>query len=143
MKQAGVISQMWPFHIDIIQAIKDYFQEIKEKALSATRRRWEASSITIRNREPFGYRNLKSASSRFYKYTNMILTMGPEWIGCQYRSPIIWYPLDRYHCDYTLRDHNVTQDFIILKKKNGSEYYKEQVYSAYALTQLHINYLIT
>lgn len=67
--------------------------------------------------------------------------MGPEWIGFWYRTPIIWYPIDNYHSDYTLKDQDIAQAFTILKKKNGFRNYKE-VYPAYSLTQLHINYLI-
>lgn len=70
---------------------------------------------TVRRREPFGYRKFHVASSRFYKYSNMILTMGPDWIGCHYRTSTIWYPLDQYHSDYNLKDQEVTQAFTVLK----------------------------
>lgn len=73
----------------------------------------------------------------------MILTMGPDWIGCRYRTPIIWYPPDQYHGDYNLNDHEVTQAFVVLKKKNGFMNYKEEVYPTYSLTQLHLNYSLT
>lgn len=104
MKRASVIGELGPFHTYVIQARKEYFQEIKEEASPVARQRWEASNITVRNREPFGYGNFKAASSHFYKYSNMILTMGPEWTGCRYRTTIIWYPLDKYCCHYNLKN---------------------------------------
>lgn len=113
----GVVGQLGLFHINIIQLGKEYFQEIKEEALSTARQRWEASSNNIRNREPFGFRNFKAASTRLHKYSNMVLSMGPEWIRCGYRSPIIWYPPDGYHSDYNSSDHQVNQAFAMLKNK--------------------------
>jgi len=138
MKQDGIVGQLGPFHMNIIQDGKEYFQEIKEESLSTARQRWEVSNITVRNREPFGYRNFKVASSHFHKYSNMVLTMGPEWIGRRYRTPIKWYPPEKYRRDYTLKDQDVNQDFAILKKKNGFRNY-EEVYPTYSLTQLHLN----
>jgi len=142
MKPASVVGQLGLFHTNILQAGKECFQEIKEEAFSAARQRWEVSSNTVRYREPFRYRNFKIASSRFQKYSNMVLTIGPEWIGCRYRIPIIWYPPDRYRCDYNLTDQEVNQAFIVLKNKNGFRVYKEEVYPTYSLTQLHLNHLI-
>jgi len=72
----------------------------------------------------------------------MILTMGPEWIGCHYRTLIIWYPPDQYCSDYNLKDHEVTQAFAVLKRNNGFRNYKEEVYLAYSLTQWHMNYTL-
>jgi len=38
----------------------------------------------------------------------MILTLGPDWIGCRYRTQIIWYSPEQYHSDYNLKDREVT-----------------------------------
>lgn len=64
----------------------------------------------------------------------MILTLGLDWIGCHYKTPIIWYPPNQYHSDYNLNDHEVTQAFTILKQKNGFRNYNEEVYPSYYLT---------
>lgn len=77
------------------------------EALSIARQRLEVSSNTIRNREPFGYRKFKASSPCLHKYSNMVLTMGHEWIGCWYKTPILWYPLHKYHNDYNLNDKEV------------------------------------
>ena len=58
----------------------------------------------------------------------MILAIGPNWIGCDYISPIIWYPPDQCYNDYNLKDLEVTQAFTVLKTKNGFMNYKEEVY---------------
>lgn len=142
MKRIGVVGELGLFHTDIIQAGKEYFQEIKEEYLSTSTQRWEASNNTIRNREPFRFRNFKASSSRLHKHSNMILTMALEWIGCWYRSSIILYPQNSYHSDYNLMDQEVNQAFAMLKKKNGFRLYKEEVYPAYSLTRLHLNHLI-
>jgi len=82
MERTGVVGQLVPLHIDIIQASKYYFQEIKKEYLSIARHRWEASNNTIWNKKAFGFRNFKVASTHLHKYSNMVLSMGPEWIGC-------------------------------------------------------------
>lgn len=64
----------------------------------------------------------------------MVLTIGPEWVGCWYRTPITWYPPGKNHSDYNLKDQEVNQAFTVLKKKNGFRVYKEEVYPTYSLT---------
>lgn len=123
MQRANVVGKLGPLHTNIIQVGKEYFQDIKEEAFSAWRQRWEVSSNTVRNREPFGYQNFQSVSSRFYKYSNMILMMGPDWIGFRYRPAIIWYPPDQYRSDSNLKVQEVTQGFAVLKQKNGFRKY--------------------
>lgn len=56
--------------------------------------------------------------------------------------PIRWCPPYKYFIDYNLKDKEVNQVFVVLKKKNGFIFYK-QGYPAYSLTQLHLNHLIT
>jgi len=78
IKRTRVVAQLGPLHTDIIQAGKEYFQEIKEEALSVARQRWEASTNNVKNREPFWYRNFKAAYTRIHRYRNMVLSMGPD-----------------------------------------------------------------
>jgi len=111
MQQEGVVAKLGPLHTYIIQAGREYFQDIKEEALLVARQRWEASTNNVKNREPFGYKNFKAVVARLNRYNNMVLGMAPTWIGCRYRCPIIWY------YDYDLRDYHINQDFVILKTK--------------------------
>lgn len=142
MKWTSVVGQLGPLHTDIIQVGKEYFQEIKEEALSTSRQIWEAFGKNVRNKEPFGFINFKDASTFLHKYKNMVLSMGPDWVGCRYRSTIIWYPLGGCHNVYNLPYHQVNQVFAVLKQKNDFRLYKEEVYPAYSLIQLHVNHLI-
>jgi len=54
-------------------------------------------------------------------------------------NSIIWYPIDEYRCNYTLKDQDINQAFAILKNKKGFRNYKEEVYPTYSR---HLNYLI-
>jgi len=65
MRKNGVVGKLGPIHTDIIQARKEYFQDIKEEALAASKQRWEVSSNTMRSQEPFRYRNFQVSSSHF------------------------------------------------------------------------------
>ena len=51
-------------------------------------------------------------------------------------------PPEWYYCDYDFLDYRINQAVAILKQKNGFRLYKEEVYPAYSLTQLHLNHLI-
>ena len=67
--------------------------------------------------------------------------MGPTWIGCKYRCPIIWYPLKDYHHDYELPEGHTNSTFSKVKQKHGFRLYKEEGYIACSLTKLHLNHM--
>lgn len=102
-----------------------------------------ASTNSVRNREPFGYRNFKVVACRFVTYSNIILRGGPYWLGCQFRSPIIWYPPEGYRTEYELLEGHEGIAFANLIQKHGFRLYKEKVFLAYSLTALHNNYLFS
>ena len=80
----------------------------------------QASTNNINNRDPFGYsRNFKGTDSRFHLYNKLILNMGPTWIGCRYRCPIIWYPLGDYLHDYEFLEGHTNLAFAKVKQNHG------------------------
>lgn len=96
MEKEGVVSTLGPIHTDTIKLGLEYFEDIREAALLASKQRWIASPKNVRNREPFRYRNFTAAAARLAHYGNLVLSDGPTWIGCHYIIHIIWYPPDGY-----------------------------------------------
>ena len=60
-------------------------------ALAAAKQRWMASTNNVKNTEPFNYRNFKVAASIFLSYSSLVYNMGPDWLGCRYRNPLLWH----------------------------------------------------
>ena len=106
---------MGTIHRDIVKNGWTYFQDIQEEALTIAKQRWLASTNNVKKIEPFGYRNFKAATSSFLLYRNLILNMGPTWIGCRYRCPLIWYPPEDYHHDYELPEGHTNTKFAKIK----------------------------
>ena len=92
MRRPGVKSRLGPFHKDVIENARDYFEDIREASLAAAKQRWMASTNNVKNREPFNYRNFKAVASRFHLYRSSFYSMGPTWLGCKYRNPLLWLP---------------------------------------------------
>jgi len=118
------------------------FDDIREEALLDAKKRWTTSPNSVRNREPFGYKNFTAVVARLTHYGNLVLSEDPTWIGCHSIIPIIWYPLNGDRCNYELSEHQDGLAFTVLKNKNCFRVYKEEIYPTYSLTQLHLNYLI-
>ena len=111
------------------------------EALLASKQRWKASTNNIKNREPFGYSNF-IVLARFHLYSNLILNMGPTWIGCGYSHTMMWYPPKDYHHDYELLEGHTNSTFSKVKQKHDFRLYKEEVHPSYSLTQLHLNHIV-
>ena len=91
-----------PIRKEIVLEATKYFLSIQERSLVASKLRWMVSSNNVKEREPFNYGNFKAAVRRLVPYNNILLREGPYWVGCRFRSPIIWYPPEGYHPDYEL-----------------------------------------
>ena len=77
MRRPGVKFRLGPFHKDVIENARYYFEDICEVALAAAKQRWMASTNNVKNRDPFNYRNFKAAASRFRLYGSLVYSMGP------------------------------------------------------------------
>ena len=124
-----------------MQTRRAYFLSIQEISFPASKQRWTVSTNSVKDREPFNYRNFKAVAGRFVTYSNIILREGPYWLGCRFRSLIIWYPPKGYWSYYELRKGHEGITFVELIQKHGFRLDKEKVFPAYSLTALHINYL--
>ena len=111
------MSTLGPIHTNTIKSGLEYFEDIREESLLAAKQTWTTSVNSVRNREPFGYRNFTEATTRLTCYGNLVLSEGPTWIGCCYKIPIIWYPPDGYRCNYELSEHQEGRAFVVLKNK--------------------------
>ena len=102
MTREGVIQAMGHVHKAIVLNGVEYFLSIRDQAYIAAKVRWNISNRNIQDREPFNYRNFGLAADRLILYSNLILREGPYWLGCRFRSPIIWYPATDYKAKYEL-----------------------------------------
>ena len=89
MRRQGVRTRLGPIHKYIIENAQENFGDIREAALAAAKKRWMASTNNVKNREPFSYRNFKADASKFLSYSSLIYNMGPAWLGCRYRNPLL------------------------------------------------------
>jgi len=108
----------------------------------ASKPRWMISTISVKEREPFNYNNFKAVAAQMITYNNIILREGAYWLGCQFQSLIIWYPLEGYHTDYELPEGKERLAFALLAQNHGSRPIFEAFSLAYSLTALHKNYLL-
>jgi hypothetical protein len=142
MKRDKVVESLDPIHRHVVNSRLQYFRELKEEALSATKLRWNVSSNEVKNREPFSFINFHIATFRLERYSRMILDEGPTWIRCRYNPPIIWYPLEGYQSNYEICKKEEDAAFEELKGKNGFRRPREKTSPPFNITSLHVNSLI-
>jgi hypothetical protein len=134
MKREKVVESLAPIHRHVVRSGLQYFRELKEEAISASKLRWDVSSNAVKNREPFGFRNFHAATFRLERYARMILDEGPAWIGCRYSPPIIWYPPEGYQSNYEIRKKEEDVSFEELKGKNGFRRPREKTSPPFNIT---------
>ena len=82
--------------------------------MTASKLRWVVSTRSVQDREPFNYGNFKAVAAHFITYSNLLLREGPFWLGCQFCSPIIWYPPEGYWATYELLEGEERTSFALL-----------------------------
>lgn len=87
--------------------------------MAVAKLRWTISTSSIQDREPFNYKNFKLAADCFVTYSNLILREGPYWLGCQFHSPIIWYPTEGYRAIYELPEGQTRPIFDLLAQNHS------------------------
>lgn len=98
------------------------------------------STNSLKDREPFNYRNFKAVAAHVVTYNNLILREGPYWLGCRFQSPIIWYPPEGYRADYELLEGQEGPTFALLAQHHGFRPFFDAFSPSYSLTALHKNY---
>ena len=74
------------------KVISTYVSQIskhKQLALEGSQHRWQAASSTLKDRDPYCYRNFKHALSRFEGYVVCIKECGVNWLGLKFKFPLI------------------------------------------------------
>jgi len=90
--------------------------------------------------EPFNYENFKLATNRLGRYGDLILREGPSWLGCRFRSPVIWHPAPGYQDLYEMPEGQIGHLLEHLARHHGCRPTHEILSPAYSLTALHVNY---
>jgi len=97
-----MIDALGPIHTENNRQGIEYFFTIKELAIVAAKFRYQTSNPNIQLREPFNYENFKLATNRLNLYGQIILRVGPSWLGYRFWSPIIWHPAPGYQALYEM-----------------------------------------
>ena len=137
MTQEGITKSLGPIHKELVLEGTAYFLSIQERSLVASKMVWMVSSNNLKDRKPFNYGNFKANARRLIPYNNFILRGGPYWVGCHYRSPIIWYPHEGYHPEYELPEGQEAAVLAHLAQNHGFRPLTNRPYPAYSLTSLH------
>ena len=122
MTKEGVIQTLGPIHKAIVLDGVEYFLSIRDQAVVVAKLRWKIFNRNIQDREPFNYKNFELAANRLVIYSNLILREGPYWLGCRFRSPIIWYPAADYKAKYELPEGKIGNIFEVLAANHGFTY---------------------
>ena len=103
------------------------------EALDSCQKRWTMSPTYVQNREPFGAPSFAQALSQVSRYVACVQTCGVQWIGLQFRFPIIWLPKKNYTPSYIVPD-GWWKEFLLSEgyKVSGTDMVEE-----YDLAQLH------
>jgi len=72
------------------------------EALDSYQKRWMMSPIAVQNREPFGVPNFARVLSHVLRHVACIQTCGVQWMGLQFRFPIIRFPVEHYTMTYNV-----------------------------------------
>ena len=139
MKTPGVSEALGPIHTAINQQGIEYFFTLKDLAIDAAKFRYQISNLNIQLREPFKYENFKLAADRLHLYGEVILRVGPSWLGYRFRSPIM-HPAPRYQALYEMSEGQTGHFFEHLVMHHGCRHSHEIPSLVYSLTSLHVNY---
>ena len=87
------------------KVISTYVSQIskhQQLALEGIQRRWQATSSTLRNRDPYYYKNFKHALYRVEGYVGCMKECGVNWMGLKFKFPLIWWLAKLYREDFSL-----------------------------------------
>lgn len=135
-----MIEALGPIHIAVIQQGVQYFFTIKDLAIATAKFQYQTSNRNIQNREPFNYENFKLAVDHLGIYGDLILREVLSWLGCSFRSPVIWHPAPGYQALYEMPKGQTRHIFEFPARHHGCRPPNEIPSLAYSLTALHVNY---
>ena len=130
-------SQMESFQQEVVSS---YFKLISQQELFAregNQGRWDASSIFLREKDPYYFENFRYALSRFPSYVACIQTCGPSWLGQRFKFPILWWPTRKYQSMYRMTKKVEKQCWNDLIAHNKFKNPKEKSELSFNLTHLH------
>jgi len=140
MRTLVVIEALAPIHTTTNRQGIEYFFTIKDLVIAAAKFRYQTSNPNIQLRGPFNYEKFKLVADRLGLYGGLILREGPPWLGCRFRSPIIWHPAPRYQALYEMPEGQRGHLFEHLARHHGCRPPHEIPSLAYSLTAFHVNY---
>ena len=70
--------------------------------LEGSEHRWQVAPLSLQNRDPYYFRNFKHAILRVEGYVDYIRKCGANWLGLNFKFPLIWWPTNPYREDLFL-----------------------------------------
>ena len=70
--------------------------------MEGSKHRWQDASSTLRDRDPYCFKNFKHALSRVKGYVGSMKECGVNWLGLKFKFPLIWWPAKPYNMDFSL-----------------------------------------
>ena len=122
------------------EVVSSYFKLISQQELfvrEGNQVRWDASSIFLREKDPYYFENFRYALSRFPSYVACIQTCGPRWLGQIFKFPILWWPTRKYHSMYRWTKKAEKQCWDDLIACNRFRNPKEKYEPYFNITHLH------
>ena len=86
----------------VISTCVSQISKHQQFTLEGSQHRWQVASSTLRNRDPYCYRNFEQALSRVEGYVGCMKECGVNWLGLKFKFPIIWCPTKTYSEDFSL-----------------------------------------
>ena len=86
----------------VISTCINQISKHQQLAFEGSQHRWQVASSTLRNRDPYCYRNFKHAPSRVEGYVGCMKEWGVNWLGLEFKFPLIWWQAKPYREYFSL-----------------------------------------
>ena len=87
---------------EVISTCTNHISIHQQVALEGIKHRWQVSSPTLKNRDPYYFRNFEHALSRVEGYVGCIRECGANCLGLKFKFPLIWWREKPYRMDFSL-----------------------------------------
>ena len=86
----------------VISTCTSHISMHQRMALEGSQHKWQVASPTLRNRDPYYYRNFEQALSKIESYVVCMRECGVNWLGLKFKFPLIWWPTKSYREYFSL-----------------------------------------
>ena len=91
----------------------------RDSSLQGSSQRWEFSTLSLREKDPFCFENFKYALSRVLGYVKCMESYGLNWLGLRFIFTLIWCPGRDYKGTYRMTKKSERDCWGALIMSNG------------------------